>query len=181
MRAKTSKGVQSKTAENHCSFHPLHLPAHSFETPAQFKAHFRPINNRPNNVWSLLQLPFHFSHLYLLFLFSATRKRDSSPCTNCCIFPFPRQHAVMPCETILHSSSSTCSTPPSTSYCSSCWSPMLLLSLPMLALKFQLLPMPPLAINHVELPSHLAIKSMQRKKKKVGKSRLAGVGKMRGQ
>ena len=32
MRVKTSKGIQSKTAENHCSFHPLHLPTHSFET-----------------------------------------------------------------------------------------------------------------------------------------------------
>ena len=41
MRAKTSKGVQSKTAENHCSFRLLHLPAHFFETPAHLLAQFQ--------------------------------------------------------------------------------------------------------------------------------------------
>ena len=42
MRAKTSKSVQSKTAENHYWFRPLHLPAHSFETLAQFMPNSSP-------------------------------------------------------------------------------------------------------------------------------------------
>ena len=78
MRAKTSKGVQSKTAGDHCSFRHLHLlsplpsiQAHSFET--------RPISAHPlGPKFKPNQSPYPFPFLLrapgrLAFLSSASR------------------------------------------------------------------------------------------------------------
>ena len=149
MRAKTSKGVQSRTAENHCSFRlysfqPISLKlqpnSSPFLSPIQvwIEAQVRPTWPKKNQDLSIF-FTFFFTHLPSQPAPSATcfphdMLLTSSPL--CCLLflllwaarlllflykCLQLVRANLPSLLCPYSSSSTCSTPPSTSYCSSCW------------------------------------------------------------